>query len=69
MMKLRLIMQIFLLSPTRNNDASDNFKRNLHHFSIKKVELAKLFHINPKKNGGQLDSTVVFPKIYFSKRW
>ena len=27
---------------------SDNFKRNLHHFKMKKVEYVQLFHIKTK---------------------
>ena len=29
---------------------SDNFKRNLHHFNMKKVEHVQLFHIKMKED-------------------
>ena len=29
---------------------SDNFKRNLHHFNMKKIELVQLFYIKMKED-------------------
>ena len=37
---------------------SDNFKRNLHHFNVKKVEHNQLFHIKMKE-----DKIIIFCKI------
>ena len=38
---------------------SDNFKRNLHHFNMKKVEHVQLLHIKMKE-----DQIIIFCKIH-----
>ena len=42
-------MQISLCSQDKTM-VFDNFKRNLHHFNMKKVEHVQLFHIKMKKD-------------------
>ena len=42
-------MQISRLPPDKTI-VSDNFKRNLHHFNMKKVEHVQLFHIKMKED-------------------
>ena len=42
--------QVSYTSMISDTMVSDNFKRNLHHFNMKKVEHVQLFHIKMKED-------------------